>query len=238
MLTMSLTAGLGLWQLDRAGQKEKLQAEIDAAINLPVWTERDLLIAQRPELGVYRKVKLSGQWVSDATIFLDNRQMGGRSGFFVVTPLRLLGSERAILIQRGWTPRDFTDRYRVPKISTPSGQVFIEGLLAPAPAKLLNLGADAPGPIRQNIDPVLFAQERDIPLFNLSILQTNLQTNDLKVDLLDGLDRNWPRVEVGLHKHYGYAFQWFALCILSGVLYAWLAVFRPRRKHLINENKG
>jgi surfeit locus 1 family protein len=33
-----------------------------------------------------------------------------------------------------------------------------------------------------------------------------------------------------VHKHYGYAFQWFALSALTCGLYAWFQLIRPRRR--------
>jgi surfeit locus 1 family protein len=33
-----------------------------------------------------------------------------------------------------------------------------------------------------------------------------------------------------VQKHYGYAFQWFALCALIGGLHVWFRIIRPRRK--------
>ena len=109
-------------------------------------------LASDLQADIHRPVRLRGQWLPDASVFLDNRQMNGRTGFFLVTPLRLTGSDRAVLVQRGWTPRDFTDRSRVPTVDTPAGEVVIEGRLAPPPAKLYELGEAAPGPIRQNIE--------------------------------------------------------------------------------------
>ena len=44
----------------------------------------------------------------------------------------------------------------------------------------------------------------------------------------DGLLRHWPAPDLGLHKHYGYAFQWFALCALIVGLYVWFQIVRPR----------
>ena len=46
----------------------------------------------------------------------------------------------------------------------------------------------------------------------------------------DGLLRQWPAPSTGVHKHYGYAFQWFSLCALTLVLYAWFQFIRPRRR--------
>ncbi len=99
-------------------------------------------------------------------MFLDNRPMGGRSGFLLVTPLRLQGSRQVILVQRGWVPRDFTDRTRVPDVATPPGLVVVEGRLAPPPSQLFELGEAEPGVIRQNIDLPAFAAETGLRLMH------------------------------------------------------------------------
>jgi surfeit locus 1 family protein len=226
VLTMALTASLGRWQLQRADQKLALQAEMDSRATLPVWTETDLLQAQAPRNALYRPVRLRGEWVPNASVFLDNRQMDGRPGFFLLTPLRLTGSDRAVLVQRGWAPRDFIDRSRTPDVPTPAGEVTLEGRLAPPPAKLYELGVSAPGPIRQNIELVALASEFRLGLLDASVLQTN--------DAADGLSRQWPRVGTGVDKHYGYAFQWFGLCTLAAVLYLWFQLISPRRKRKVH----
>jgi surfeit locus 1 family protein len=226
VLTMAITASLGRWQLQRADQKLTLQAEMDTRAALPVWTEADLLQAEVPRTAWHRPVRLRGEWVPQASVFLDNRQMDGRPGFFLLTPLRLAGSDRAVLVQRGWTPRDFIDRSRTPDVPTPGGEVTLEGRLAPPPAKLYELGESAPGPIRQNVELAAMASEYRLDLLDGSVLQTS--------DAGDGLSRQWPRVETGVDKHYGYAFQWFALCVLAAVLYLWFQFISPRRKRKVH----
>lgn len=223
LATMVVTASLGRWQLDRAAQKLALQAQMDARQALAPWRNGDLLEAGAGILdGVYRPASLSGTWVPSASVFLDNRQMNGRTGFFLVTPLRLSGSDRVVLVQRGWVPRDFNDRTRVPSIATPPGEVRVEGRLAPPPGKLYELGEAGEGPIRQNIDLAAFARETGLPLLAVSVQQSG--------DASDGLLREWPRVAVDVSKHHGYAFQWFALCALVGILYVWFQIISPRRK--------
>ncbi len=222
VITVAATASLGLWQLDRAAQKIALQAQIDERGALPPWSNRDLLGAADPQLGVHRPVRLSGTWVPGHTVFLDNRQMNTRVGFFVLTPLRLEDSERVVLVQRGWVPRDFNDRSRVPAVAAPEGRVQLEGRLAPAPGKLYQLGDSGTGAIRQNVDLAAYAQETRLPLMGVSVLQTDAAA--------DGLLREWPRFAVDVSKHHGYAFQWFALCALAGALYLWFQIISPRRK--------
>ncbi|MFT5932964.1 MAG: surfeit locus 1 family protein [Hydrogenophaga sp.] len=226
VLTMAATASLGRWQLQRADQKLALQAEMDARAALPVWSETDLLQTPAPRTAWHRPVRLQGEWVPHASVFLDNRQMDGRPGFFLLTPLRLAGSDRSVLVQRGWAPRDFIDRSRTPDVPTPAGEVTLEGRLAPPPAKLYELGESAPGPIRQNIELAAMGLEFKLNLLDASVLQTS--------DVEDGLLRQWPRVETGVDKHHGYAFQWFALCTLAAVLYLWFQLISPRRKRKVH----
>ncbi len=222
LLTMAATAALGFWQLDRAAQKQDLQARVDERALLPAWSSVDVLSMEDADAGLHRTVQLSGEWVQGATLYLDNRQMDGRPGFFVITPLRLQESTQAVLVQRGWVPRDFQDRSRVPAVLTPEGVVEVEGRLAPPPGKLYELGGAATGPIRQNVELEALAQEWRVPLLALSVVQTD--------EAPDGLRREWPVVTAGVHKHHGYAFQWFGLCVLAGFLYVWFQFISPRRK--------
>jgi surfeit locus 1 family protein len=152
--------------------------------------------------------------------------MEGRTGFFVITPLRLAGSTQAVLVQRGWVPRNFEDRSRVPEVATPEGAVAVEGRLVPPPGKLYELGQAGTGPIRQNVDLEALTREWDVPLLALSVVQTG--------DADDGLRRAWPVVAAGVHKHHGYAFQWFGLCALAGFLYVWFQFISPRRKRSLH----
>lgn len=167
---------------------------------------------------LHRRMVARGQWLAERTVFLDNRQMNGRVGFFVVTPLRLEGSDVAVLVQRGWVPRNFEDRSRVPVVETPTGPVTVAGRIVPPPGKLYELGAAEVGPIRQNLDLAQFRSETGLPLVAVSIQQTDAAA--------DGLARDWPPGNTGVDKHYGYAFQWFGLCALIAVLYVWFQIVR------------
>ena len=46
----------------------------------------------------------------------------------------------------------------------------------------------------------------------------------------DGLLRQWPLPAADVHKHYGYAFQWFAMATLIVGLYVWFQLIHPRRR--------
>jgi surfeit locus 1 family protein len=219
--TAGLTARLGVWQLSRAAEKQALQSSLDERSTLPILSSSMLAMTPQEALEQqHRRVTLQGEWVVSATVFLDNRQMNGRPGFFVLTPMQLANGD-AVLVQRGWAPRDIRDRTLVPTVVSPKGQVLIEGRVAPTPGRLYEFSGAPTGVIRQNIDLTLFADEIKLPLRPLSVLQ--LGTVD------DGLLRQWPAPAVDIGRHHGYAFQWFALCALTLGLYAWYQLIRPRR---------
>ena len=220
------TARLGIWQLDRAAQKVAIQGRIEARRTLPVLGNAELArTGPSAAEQVERRAALRGRWLADRTVFLDNRQMGGKPGFYVVTPLRLDGSPDAVLVQRGWAARNFADRAALPQVTTPAGVVTVQGVIAPPPARLYEFDGAASGPIRQNLDLDAYARELSTPLLPLSMMQS-----DEPGGVSDGLRRDWPMPALDVQKHYGYAFQWFALAALMAGLYVWFQLIRPRRR--------
>lgn len=226
-----ITASLGRWQLSRAAEKESLQATLDARASMPAIGDTELLGAKTstdktPHSLVHRTVVLQGRWLPAHTAYLDNRQMQGRPGFFVLTPLQLSGQEGVVLVQRGWAPRNFLDRTQLPPVQTPEGPVRVEGRVAPAPSRLYEFaggGDSAQGSsrIRQNLDLDAFRAETGLALAHLTVLQTGRDDT-----AGEGLQRDWPVVGAGVDKHYGYAFQWFGLSGLIALLYVWFQIVR------------
>ncbi|MBG6071965.1 MULTISPECIES: SURF1 family protein [unclassified Polaromonas] len=225
LVTAGGTFSLGEWQLRRAAQKEAVQTAINDKNSLSALDGRSLLATKNIADEIYRQAVLQGVWQAANTVYLDNRPMDGRSGFWVMTPLVLEGTGQAILVQRGWAPRDFADRSRLPPVTTPEGVVTVQGRIAPPTSKLYEFkGADT-GPIRQNLDMAAFRTETGLPLFEqASLLQTGAPS--------EGLLREWAAPNLGVDKHYGYAFQWFGLCVLVVVLYGWYQIFLPFRASL------
>jgi surfeit locus 1 family protein len=222
LAAVALTARLGWWQLDRAAQKRAIAAAIAERGALPPLTA---LPAAAPASAVlHRRAVLAGRWAAAHTVYLENRQMGGRPGFYVVTPLELADGS-AIAVQRGWLPRDLRERARLPTVPSPEGEVTVRGRIAPPPARLYEFEPGASGVLRQNLDLGAYAREARLALRDdVSLLQT-----EASASAADGLRRDWPVIDAGLGKHYGYAFQWFGLSALFAGLYVWFQLLRPRR---------
>jgi surfeit locus 1 family protein len=202
VLMVGLTFSLGIWQINRAAQKEKLS-----------------LTRSHAEIS-----KLSGQWDVAKTVYLDNRQMstGGqtRQGFFVITPLVTSASE-FVLVQRGWIARDFMERKRLASIETPSGsvEVMVRQLPDPVPPAVFAKAAADDFPIVASID--LDAARKAIPDKAYKGMAQQVGSAS------EGLLRNWFEPASGADKNYGYAFQWFAMSAVLAGLYLWFQWLKP-----------
>jgi surfeit locus 1 family protein len=217
----ALTLALGAWQLGRGHEKDALQAAIDQRETMPAVAQTSLLQASPGEF-MNRQVVVRGSWDPAHTVFLDNRQMRGAPGFYIVTPLKLEGSDRAVLVQRGWVPRNFENREKLPPVDTPAGVVEVAGRIAPPPARLYEFRGEERGAIRQNLDLASFRAETGLRLVDVSVVQAGPAS--------EGLLREWPRAAAGSERNYGYAVQWWAMSALIAILYVWFQFIAPRRK--------
>ncbi len=229
LMGIAVTTRLGVWQLSRASQKEAMQSAFEVRGNLPPLDGAALArTAEASADQLYRPVRLRGTWLPERTIYLDNRQMNDRVGFYVVTPLLLAHETDAVLVQRGWVQRSLLDRTALPLLQTPEGVVEIEGIIAPPPGRLFEFTSAAGGTIRQNVHIDEFSRETGLALRPLSVQQVDSQST-----VGDGLMRQWPRPALNIQTNYGYAFQWFAMAALMAGLYVWYQLVRPRLRRRV-----
>lgn len=226
LATLALTVRLGLWQLDRAAQKTAVQEARLQQMHAAPLSASDLpTTAEQARAAEHRTAVLKGRWLGKHTIYLDNRPMAARAGFHVLTPLALEDG-RLLLVQRGWWPRDVADRSRVDAPPAPEGVVQVLGRVALAPSRLFELAPETAGPIRQNLDLDAYASEMRFKLLPWVLVQLEEAAQPVG----DGLLRQWPEPAADVHKHHGYALQWFALAALVGLLLIWFQVWRPWRR--------
>ena len=232
VLGVALTVRLGVWQLSRGHEKEALHAAILAQQANPALDTAAVLKDKTVFTQLHQGVRLEGQWLSQHTVYLENRPMQGRSGFIVLTPLQL-DATTTVLVQRGWIPRHQQDRTLLAPIETPQGLVQVNGRIALGPSEVMDLGdktqptadtttAQTAGqsPIRQNLNVANYSHEIGVSLAG-TVLQTDADA--------EGLQRSWPVITAGVEKHWGYAFQWFALAVVQLLLYFWYQWIKPYR---------
>jgi len=223
----ALTCRLGFWQLSRAHTKLALEAEMAQRGPMPALHADQL--ARDEATGkeqAQRRIVLTGEWDAAHTVYLMNRTMDERSGFYVTTPLRLPGGG-AVVVQRGWIARDDTNPVKAPPVPTPSGPVTVRGHVAPWPSHWIDLGHMSQGAVRQNLELAPLSAESGLALRPITVVEDANADN-----AADGLRRDWPAPSAGtsVATNYGYAVQWFAMAATALALYLYFQFIRPRRR--------
>jgi surfeit locus 1 family protein len=132
LVAAAVMARLGEWQLDRARQKGE-QDRVAAAKARPAVPLTSILTPRTafPAADADRRVTARGSWDKAHQLLVPGRTLGGRTGLWVLTPLRLPdGSD--VPVVRGWVP-DADDPHADPR-ALPSRQVTLEGVLEPSEA--------------------------------------------------------------------------------------------------------
>jgi surfeit locus 1 family protein len=216
IVTIAATARLGFWQLDRAHQKQTLQAQYERMRAAPA---RELR-GENPQAERYQRVVVSGEFDVQHEILLDNQVQQGVAGYHVLTPLRIAAGGRLVMVNRGWIGR-IQEYPSAPKIPSESGPITITGISDSADRAMIELSADiVQGKVWQNFTARRFRERTGIDLLPFVVVQQDPASQ--------GLVRVKTEPEFGILRHYGYAFQWFALAATALVLYVVLNYQRNR----------
>ncbi len=216
---------LALWQLDRASEKDALQARYAAGQRSLV----ELTSANAPTLAQYQRVQARGHYDSAHQILLDSMPSAmGQPGYRVVTPFEL---EQGgwLLVDRGWH-RPGATRSDLPNVAVREDARTVVGQLTVLPRPGVRLAA-GPGvssswprvmnyPEHPGVESAL--ERKVLPGLVL-----------LDADQPDGFERVWQaRTDMGSERHLGYAVQWFGFAIAALALFVVLGF---RRGQLLDE---
>lgn len=257
LVLVVLAVQLCAWQLRRASQKQQLQTQLQQVQSLQPWRNAQLLqkastqppsqdsaLAEVRQLAqglpaaawLYQPVQLQGQWLPPQyAVYLENRQMQGKTGFWVYQPFALQDSAAVIWVLRGWVSRDMRARNAVAPLVTPSGLVLLQGQLQGQPSALPSLGVEknertsTGAALRLNMDwPAALQIAEQESAGQKSVLPFTVRETDVGQN--DGLGRNWDAPPLGIAKHQGYAFQWAGLGLSLLLLYLWFQWWQPWRR--------
>jgi surfeit locus 1 family protein len=217
--TLAAAAGLALglaaaqWQLGRAHEKERLAVALESRAAAPA-VRLTAAEASAEDLE-WRKMTVTGRFAPSYAVYVDNRIRHGVPGFHVVMPVDLGkapdGASRYVLVNRGWVA-GLPGRTQLPDVTTPAAAVEITGLAVLPTRRFLELSENVTqGKVWQNL-----TLERYRAAFPIAVQPVVIQQES---PLDDGLIREWDRPDLGISKHYGYAFQWLALAITVLVFY-------------------
>lgn len=226
LLVFILLVNFGFWQLRRLEQKRMRNSDILAALRQePATLTGDTPVD--PDALHFSPVQVTGTFDNQAAMFLRNREFEGLSGVHLLTPLRISGSDQAVLIDRGWIPRGNTDltpaelaAYDQPGEVTVTGIAYRgqpqpEGWLVPRDPPLKAGQERLVGWFRVNIERI--QEQLPDPLLPIYIEQTPDQAEPA----FDSFPRQAGSVSLDEGPHLGYAIQWFSFAAILLVTYGY-----------------
>lgn len=199
---------LGIWQLNRGFEKEQMQAQLTLQQARYMLTEDDLKSASENSLN-YRKLTITGQFLNQYTLLLDNQMHKGQVGYHVLVPFEWKAGNW-ILVNQGWVQAP-NSRAQLPNFTTITGTVVLVGTLRrPANNRMIKDMLESKTlvwPLRiQKIDLneiVMLIPGKSMPY----ILYTDVNPAQHLEPVL--LPEAWLTPE----RHFGYAVQWFLLSL-------------------------
>ncbi len=209
-LFIGLFCSLGVWQLNRADEKRGILQQIESRADAPA-VQLSEALSGKDELLPYQQVVVTGRYLDEGIVYIDNVLHDGHSGVDVIMPLQLEGSDRVVPVNRGWIAHG-RDRKLLPAVAVPKGLVSITGQLR-QPSKLPLMDASAGGFSREQpnlwlyMDLAQYETESGYQLVPMLVLQTSEDDS--------GLLRQWLVFEAKTAMHTAYAIQWFGLAVVT-----------------------
>ncbi|MEI7839621.1 MAG: SURF1 family protein [Methylococcaceae bacterium] len=211
----TLFLGLGIWQVQRADDKQQfLNLEANRI------SESVQLTNETPDNSAqlrYKKASVTGHYDTTKQFLLDNQIEAGKAGYFVFTPFKLQNSPKVILVNRGWIPL-IEPRATLPNVDFQSNnEITLNGRINSFPSVGLSLtGANQPSKTNPAIvgvmDAHVLATNTGYELFNFQL--------ELDANSPNGFKREWSAAKIMQpEQHLGYALQWFGLAFVLTIIF-------------------
>lgn len=128
LLALSLLWGLGTWQWQRYQGKLHLEAARDAQQHKAPKALQDVR-ALTTEDFAYSAVQVQGQFDNAKSVLFRHRQHDSHPGYWVGTPLMLKGGAQALVVNRGWVPRERAEAFIQDLMKQPATPQTYQGVV-------------------------------------------------------------------------------------------------------------
>jgi surfeit locus 1 family protein len=220
IVAIGVQVGLAVWQLERLQERRAYNARVQDQLDQPPLT----LVADTPSDDLsameYRSVVVRGEFDFAHEVALRGQSWNGTLGARLLTPLRLAGSDRAVLVDRGWIPYEEAENGQWPQYAQP-GEVVVRGQIRTSRRDTgLGFRTD-PTPLpgerltawnQPNVEAI--GAQTPYPLLPVYIQQAPDPDPDTVLPYA-GL----PLLDLSEGSHLGYAGQWFMFAIVFAVGY-------------------
>lgn len=210
LCAIGLFTRLGIWQIQRAQEKQQAITAFDKQAANPVFNWSTT--TKNPEQ--YQSLSARGEYLSQV-FFLDNQHHDHKFGYDVILSL-LQENGEVVLVDRGWVAIESRDKEALPQISIPEGNIEITGTAYYPSKKGLVLGE----PLEKVADNIAIVETQDVTIFSKflhkSVYPFIIRESE---NSAGSYVRDWKIVSMPPARHYGYAVQWFGLALVTLIIF-------------------
>lgn len=229
LILLPIFISLGFWQLSRAQEKRDIQEKIQQRsnqkpISLQQLFSKEKIVNKQQQ---YLPIRFQGKFDNQQQFLLDNKIYKHQVGYEVITPVKVKGLNKLVLVNRGWITAGH-NRKLLPTLTMINDEQSIIGKIYIPLGKLLALAKDnvVRQPWPKRIQQLNFQQIQSIlkqPIYHFVVL--------LDPKAAHGFIRQWQFSHMKPAKHVAYATQWFAFATLLLILYVVLNIQRREKSN-------
>lgn len=224
LAAMAVMAGLGQWQLARLEQRRAANALLLEKFQAEPLRLTGAALSESPDALQDRLAEVTGVYDFDRQIAVQGQFSEGEPGFWLITPLRIQGSETAVLINRGWIPAaagESGEWAAFDETPTQSVRGYLQRSRKMPDGSTSTLPADTrKGWWRVDVEAI--QSQMEYPLLPVYV-QTAPDEHRPRAELPRRLPVDFDLSE---GSHMSYALQWYSFALIAGIVY--IVVLRRR----------
>ncbi len=225
------------WQLQRRNQRLAANARVLARLEQPAINVTGVPLD--PETVDLHHATVRGVFDYNQEIVLQNRTWNELPGVHVLVPLRINGSDEAILVDRGWIPYDIAAPADRVEFHNAPGEVEVYGVLRQSQARPSSFAPADPLPTLDRrvdswhrVDLPKIRQQLPYPLLDVFMEEDVRPGETPRV-----FPKPQPDIALDEGPHLFYAVQWFAFALIAVGGYAAYYHERTRPRKLAGEGQ-
>jgi surfeit locus 1 family protein len=204
---------LGFWQLHRLSDRRAANAKLAQRLAMPAAPAFEAM--RDTGLAEDRRATASGTFDWDHELSLAARTHEGSPGANILTPLRVAGTDTAVLVNRGWVYAadamtvDF-DRWREPNAAA------VTGYLVEIPRVGRGMISTPSNPrVVRHLEYDSLAKRLPYPIAPFILVVTENRSTGSRSASRDSTPARLPMPLLDEGPHLGYAIQWFAFALIG-----------------------
>jgi surfeit locus 1 family protein len=220
LAAMAVMIRLGIWQLDRLESRRAFNARVEAQVSQPELDLQGEALEQPLTEMEYRSASVTGEYDFSQQIALRNQYYNNQWGVHLVTPLLIAGSDRAVLVDRGWIPAADYESGDWSQYDEP-GMVTVQGVIRASRSQADYGSQTDPTPVPGGaqlqawnfVNIPAISQQTSLALLPV-YLQQSPTAGPIRIPV-----RTAPELDLTEGPHMGYALQWFTFAAILGIGY-------------------